>query len=102
MIACYYALVYLGFAAPYLVDGLGTLAGKTGAFVVALTAIIAGLTLWTAGYAAIQKRAVRDQKGDALVSSWARSTMLPRSRSGARRCWARPTSTRSAVSCTSA
>lgn len=46
------------------------LAGKTGAFV-ALTAIIAGLTLWTAGYAAIQNRAVRDRKGDALVS-WPR------------------------------
>ena len=50
VIACYYAVAYLGFAAPYLVDGLGALFGKTGAFV-ALTAIIAGLALWTAGYA---------------------------------------------------
>jgi len=47
VIACCYALAYLGFAAPYLVDGLGALAGQTGAFV-ALTAIIAGLALWTA------------------------------------------------------
>ena len=48
VIACYYALAYLGFAVPYLADGLGAMAGKTGAFV-ALTAIIAGLALWTAG-----------------------------------------------------
>ena len=67
VIACYYALAYLGFAAPYLVDGLGALVGQTGAFV-ALTAIIAGLTLWTAGYAARQRRAVRDREGDALIS----------------------------------
>ncbi len=67
MIACYYALAYLGFGAPYLVDGLGALVGQTGAFV-ALTAIIAGLTLWTAGYAARMRRAVRDREGDALVS----------------------------------
>ena len=70
MIACYYALAYLGFAAPYLVDGLGALAGKTGAFV-ALTAIIAGLALWTAGYAASLRRAGRDGKGDTFVS-WPR------------------------------
>ena len=40
VIACYYALAYLGFAVPYLAAGLGALAGKTGAFV-ALTVIIA-------------------------------------------------------------
>ena len=67
MIACYYALAYLGFAAPYLADGLGALVGKTGAFV-ALTAIIAALTLWTAGYAASLRWADRDTKGDAFVS----------------------------------
>jgi hypothetical protein len=39
-----YALAYLGFAAPYLVDGLGALAGKTGAFV-ALTAIVGIIAL---------------------------------------------------------
>jgi hypothetical protein len=38
--ACFYALAHLGFAVPYLVDGLGALAGQTGAFT-ALTAIIA-------------------------------------------------------------
>ena len=70
VIACYYALAYLGFAAPYLVDGLGVLAGKTGAFVV-LTAIIGGLALWTAGYSASLRRAVRGTEGDALVS-WSR------------------------------
>ena len=67
VIACYYALAYLGFAAPYLVDGLGALVGQAGAFV-ALTAIIAGLTLWTGRYAARMRRAVRDREGDALVS----------------------------------
>jgi hypothetical protein len=60
VIACYYALAYLGFAVPYLAAGLGALAGKTGAFV-ALTAIITGLALWTGGHAA---RAVPGQEGD--------------------------------------
>ena len=67
VIACYYALAYLGFAAPYMVDGLGALVGQTGAFV-ALTAIIAALTLWTAGYAASLRRAGRGGKGDTFVS----------------------------------
>jgi hypothetical protein len=67
VIACYYALAYLGFAAPYLADGLGALAGRAGAFVV-LTALIAGLALWTAGYAARSRRAVREPEGDAFAS----------------------------------
>ncbi len=67
VIACYYALAYLGFGVPYLADGLGTLAGKAGAFV-ALTAIIAGLALWTAGYAAsLRRAAARSPEGDAIV-----------------------------------
>jgi hypothetical protein len=68
VIACYYALAYLGFAVPYLADGLGTLVGKTGAFV-ALTAIIAGLALWTGGYAAHLRRAVSGPEGDVNVRS---------------------------------
>jgi MFS family permease len=66
VIACYYALAYLGFAVPYLAAGLGVLAGKSGAFV-ALTAIIAVLALWTAGYAASLRRASRVPEGDAIV-----------------------------------
>jgi predicted MFS family arabinose efflux permease len=66
VIACYYALAYLGFAVPYLVAGLGALAGKTGAFV-ALTVIIAALALWTAGYAASLRRASMRPEGDAMV-----------------------------------
>ena len=67
MIACYYALAYLGFAVPYLAAGLRVLAGKTGAFV-ALTVIIAALALWTAGYAASLRRAsMRPEEGDTLV-----------------------------------
>jgi hypothetical protein len=80
VIACYYALAYLGFATPYLVDGLGALVGQTGAFV-ALTAIIAGLTLWTAGYAASQRRAVRGREADAIVS-WPPGDRNPMSRKG--------------------
>ena len=66
MIACYYALAYLGFAVPYLAAGLGALGGKTGAFV-ALTVIIAALALWTAGYAASLRRSFQGPEGDALV-----------------------------------
>jgi MFS family permease len=66
VIACYYALAYLGFGMPYLVDGLAALVGQTGAFV-ALTAIIAGLALWTAGYAARLRRSVRGPEGDTFV-----------------------------------
>ncbi len=66
VIACYYALAYLGFAAPYLAAGLGALAGKSGAFV-ALTAIIAALALWTAGYAASLRRSSGRPEGDAIV-----------------------------------
>ena len=68
VIACYYALAYLGFAVPYLAAGLGALAGKTGAFV-ALTALIAAL--WTAGYAARLRRASGRPEGDAIVR-WSR------------------------------
>jgi MFS family permease len=50
VIACYYAVAYLGFAAPYLVDGLSVLAGKVGGFIL-LTAIFAVLALVTLGYA---------------------------------------------------
>ena len=70
VIACYYAVAYLGFAVPYLVAGLGALAGKTGAFV-ALTAIIAALALWTAGYAASLRRSSGRPEGDANVR-WSR------------------------------
>jgi hypothetical protein len=50
VIACYYTVAYLGFAVPYLVDGLGAVSGLVGAFGL-LTAIIAVLALWTTGYA---------------------------------------------------
>jgi hypothetical protein len=58
VIACYYALAYLGFAVPYLVDGLGAVLGRTGAFGL-LTAIIAVLALWMTGYAIRSGRASR-------------------------------------------
>jgi MFS family permease len=68
VIACYYALAYVGFATPYLAAGLGALAGKTGAFV-ALTVIITVLALWTAAYAASLRRSAGRPEGDALVRS---------------------------------
>jgi len=68
VIACYYALAYLGFATPYLAAGLGALAGKTGAFV-ALTVIITALALWTAAYAASLRRSAGRPEGDAFVRS---------------------------------
>jgi predicted MFS family arabinose efflux permease len=70
VIACYYAVAYLGFAVPYLAAGLGALAGKSGAFV-ALTAIITALALWTAGYAASLRRSSGRPEGDAIVR-WSR------------------------------
>jgi predicted MFS family arabinose efflux permease len=71
VVACYYALAYLGFAAPYLAAGLGAAAGEAGAFT-ALTAIIAGLALWTAGYAARLRRPARQAEADRNVSRLAR------------------------------
>jgi predicted MFS family arabinose efflux permease len=67
VVACYYALAYLGFAAPYLAAGLSAAAGKAGAFV-ALTAIIAGLALWTAGYAARLRRPAPKAEAEADIS----------------------------------
>jgi MFS family permease len=67
VIACYYALAYLGFAVPYLVAGLAALARPAGALAV-LTAIIGVLALWTAGYAVSLSRAVPGPEADALVS----------------------------------
>ena len=58
VVACYYALAYLGFAAPYLAAGLGAVSGQAGAF-----AILAGIALviaaGTAGYGLRQARADR-------------------------------------------
>ncbi|HEY7880693.1 MAG TPA: hypothetical protein VID31_07600, partial [Streptosporangiaceae bacterium] len=68
VIACYYAVAYLGFATPYLAAGLGALAGKTGAFA-ALTVIIAALALWTAGYAASLRCSAGGPEGDEFVRS---------------------------------
>ena len=70
VIACYYAVAYLGFAVPYLAAGLGALASKSGAFV-ALTAIIAALALWTAGYTASLRRSSGRPEGDVIVR-WSR------------------------------
>jgi MFS family permease len=48
VVACYYALAYLGFAAPYLAAGLGAVSGQAGAFGV-LAGIAVVIAAGTAG-----------------------------------------------------
>lgn len=50
VVACFYALTYLGFGAPYLVDGLTGLIGRAGTFT-ALAIVAAVSAVWTARYA---------------------------------------------------
>jgi hypothetical protein len=57
VVACYYALAYLGFAAPYLAAGLGAVAGQAGAFGI-LAVLAAAVAAWTTGYGIRQSRAV--------------------------------------------
>jgi MFS family permease len=49
VVACYYALTYVGFGAPYLVDGLNGPLGRVGAFI-ALAVVAALCAIWTAWY----------------------------------------------------
>ncbi len=49
VVACYYALAYLGFAAPYLAAGLGAVSSQAGAFGL-LAGIAVVIAAWTAGY----------------------------------------------------
>jgi MFS family permease len=51
VVACFYTLTYLGFAVPYLVDGVNTVLGRTGTFValaIAATLVAAFLAAYTA------------------------------------------------------
>jgi MFS family permease len=52
VIACYYALAYLGFGVPYLIDALNFAAGRTGAFVIfaCVAVVVAILAAGTAAY----------------------------------------------------
>ena len=54
VVACYYALAYAGFAAPYLAAGLGALTNKADALAIMAGAAVV-LALWTAGYAARER-----------------------------------------------
>jgi hypothetical protein len=58
VVACYYVLAYLGFAAPYLAAGLGAVSGQAGAFGV-LAGIAVVIAAWTAGYGLRRARADR-------------------------------------------
>lgn len=55
VVACYYALAYLGFAAPYLVTGLNAAFGRQGALV-ALAFAAGGIAVWTAAVRGIARR----------------------------------------------
>ena len=55
VVACYYALTYVGFGAPYLVDGLNGPLGHSGVFV-ALAIVAALCAAWTAWYTRHRRR----------------------------------------------
>ena len=57
VLACYYVLAYLGFAAPYAVDALNAALGKPGTFA-ALAGGAAAVTAWL-GWQARRARAPR-------------------------------------------
>lgn len=58
VVACYYALAYVGFAAPYLAAGLGAVSGQAGAFGV-LAGIAVLIAAWTAVYGLRPDRSAR-------------------------------------------
>ena len=72
VVACYYALTYVGFAAPYLVDGLNRPLGRIGAFV-ALAILAAACALWTAWYTRSPDGAGRPARGGAARAGSGRS-----------------------------
>ena len=55
VVACYYALAYLGFAAPYLAAGLGAVTSQAGAFGI-LAGIAVVVAAWTAAGALVLRR----------------------------------------------
>ena len=55
VVACYYALAYLGFAAPYLAAGLGAVTSQAGAFGI-LAGVAVVVAAWTAACALILQR----------------------------------------------
>jgi MFS family permease len=68
VVACYYALAYLGFAAPYLAAGLGAVSGQAGAFGV-LAGIALVIAAGTAGYGLRRGRADRAADPPVLCSA---------------------------------
>jgi MFS family permease len=68
VVACYYALAYLGFAAPYLAAGLGAVSSPAGAFGL-LAAVAVVIAAWTAGYGLRPARAA-GAPGPVRISSY--------------------------------
>jgi hypothetical protein len=65
VVACCYALAYVGFAAPYLAAGLGVVSGQAGAFAV-LAAIAVVIAAWMAACSLFMPR--RDPRTISLDS----------------------------------
>jgi MFS family permease len=67
VLAAYYVLAYLGFAAPYGVDGLNAVLGKPGTFAVlgGVAAVLAGLTWVRAALARAGSPSISDRTGAA-------------------------------------
>ncbi len=73
VVACYYALAYLGFAAPYLAAGLGAAIGQAGAFGV-LAGIAVVIAACTAGYEIRRDRVGRAPEPPVLCRAGTTST----------------------------
>lgn len=69
VVACYYVLTYVGFAAPYLVDWLNPVLGRTVTFA-ALAAVAAAVAAWTAAYTARKRGSGRDDGVPAASAEW--------------------------------
>jgi hypothetical protein len=83
VVACYYALAYLGFAAPYLAAGLGAVSSQATAFgVLAGTAIV--IAAWTAGYGLRLSRSAHAPYRQVRTSPCLESSDANLGRSGAR------------------
>src|SRR6201994_846896 len=91
VVACFYALTYLGFGAPYLVDGLNGPFGRTGTFTV-LAVVAAVSAAWTFLYTARRGARVPAQAQALTSPSSRRRAASPKAtnrRPRIHHCWCR-------------
>jgi hypothetical protein len=81
VVAWYYVLTYVGFAAAYLADGLNGVIGRAGTFV-ALAAATAAVAVWTGAYSAVSVSRSPGRQPDSN-SRWGAGRPGRRRRSGA-------------------